>query len=180
MLNDYSDAVISSIEEAGGEVLKLMGDGTLAIFRGDVASRTCAAALDARALLDKRLVALNAQRSAEGRPVTDVYLGLHVGDVFYGNIGSQDRLDSTVIGPAVNEVSALRRFANLCNASSSGPRPLRQSCHVRRAMVCNRSVSHVLRGVSRAQELFTMTIENAPPEIGMTSAEPGAVLAKAC
>jgi adenylate cyclase len=180
MLNDYSDAVISSIEEAGGEVLKLMGDGTLAIFRGDVASRTCAAALDARALLDKRLVALNAQRSAEGRPVTDVYLGLHVGDVFYGNIGSQDRLDFTVIGPAVNEVS---RIASLC-------RPLERKFLMSApfAAIVPRSQtdglqsigSHVLRGVSRAQELFTMTIENAPPEIGMTSAESGAVPAKAC
>ena len=43
-------------------------------------------------------------RSADGKPTTSVYLGLHVGDVFYGNVGSDDRLDFTVIGPAVNEV----------------------------------------------------------------------------
>lgn len=97
LLNDYSDAVISSIRQAGGEVLKLMGDGTLAMFRGEIASRTCAAVLFARELLDKRLIDLNARRGAQGRPVTDVYLGLHVGDVFYGNIGSEDRLDFTVI-----------------------------------------------------------------------------------
>ena len=99
MLNDYADAVISSVQEAGGEVLKLMGDGTLAIFKGRRPSEACSAALKARSLLYKRLLDLNAQRRIEGRPVTDVYLGLHLGEVFYGNIGSEDRLDFTVIGP---------------------------------------------------------------------------------
>ena len=46
-------------------------------------------------------------------PITDMYLGLHVGDVFYGNVGSTDRLDFTVVGPAVNEVS---RIASLCRS----------------------------------------------------------------
>jgi adenylate cyclase len=185
MLNDYADAVITSIREAGGEVLKLMGDGTLAIFRGEDTGRTCAAALRARAFLDRRLVDLNAQRLAESRPVTEVYLGLHVGDVFYGNIGSQDRLDFTVIGPAVNEVS---RIASLC-------RPLQRKflMSARFAAIVPHSQAddlhsighHVLRGVSRAQELFTMTAKNAPPELRTNPAEPcalsgSAVSARAC
>jgi hypothetical protein len=44
---------------------------------------------------------LNARRAAEGMPVTEVYLGLHIGTVFYGNVGSRERLDFTVVGPAV-------------------------------------------------------------------------------
>jgi len=63
--------------------------------------------------LRAKLKELNARRSSEGRPATQVYLGLHIGDVFYGNIGSTDRLDFTVVGPAVNEVS---RIASICRS----------------------------------------------------------------
>jgi adenylate cyclase len=156
MLNDYADAVISSVQAAGGEVLKLMGDGTLAIFRGNQPSEACAAALNARAALDRRLVDLNAQRRIEGRPVTEVYLGLHVGDVFYGNIGSQDRLDFTVIGPAVNEVS---RIASLCRSLQSKLLMSASFAAIVPSSQMENLLSigqHVLRGVSRAQELFTM------------------------
>ena len=59
------------------------------------------------------IVALNKRRQADGEPVTDMYLGLHVGDVFYGNVGGRERLDFTVIGPAVNEAS---RIAAMCRS----------------------------------------------------------------
>jgi adenylate cyclase len=156
MLNDYADAVISSIHEAGGNVLKLVGDGTLAIFKAADASDACAAALTAEALLRQRLRDLNAQRQIEGRPVTEVYLGLHIGDVFYGNIGSQDRLDFTVIGPAVNEVS---RIASMCHSADRDV--LMSSNFIDALPVARRNdlVSvgrYALRGVKRAQELFTV------------------------
>jgi adenylate cyclase len=155
MLNDYADAVISSVQEAGGEVLKLMGDGTLAIFKGQKPSYACVAALKAKSLLDKRLADLSAQRRIEGRPVTDVYLALHMGDVFYGNIGSKDRLDFTVIGPAVNEVS---RIVSLCRSLQ---RKVLMSASFA-AIVPSTQIDlmsigqHALRGVNRAQELFTL------------------------
>ncbi len=84
-------------------MLKLIGDGVRAIFRADDPAEACRGALRAEADLRARVQALNARRAADGRPVTSVYLGLHIGDVFYGNIGSVDRLDFTVVGPAVNE-----------------------------------------------------------------------------
>jgi adenylate cyclase len=156
MLNDYADAVISSIHEAGGNVLKLIGDGTLAIFKAEDTGDACAAALKAESLLRQRLRDLNSQREIEGRPVTEVYLGLHIGDVFYGNIGSQDRLDFTVIGPAVNEVS---RIASMCHSVDRDI--LMSSSFASSAKVVQRNdiVSvgrYALRGVKRAQELFTL------------------------
>lgn len=156
LLNDYADAVITSIREAGGEVLKLIGDGTLAIFKSDDRAEACRSALRAEAALRERQRALNAQRMDENRPVTSVYLGLHIGDVFYGNIGSRDRLDFTVVGPAVNEVS---RIASMCR---SVDRPVVLSSDFaaatpdaeRKNLV---SVGrYALRGVGRAQELFTI------------------------
>ena len=97
---------------------------------------------------------LNERRAAEGLPVTNMYLGLHVGEAFYGNVGSTDRLDFTVIGPAVNEVS---RIAAMCR---SVDQPILVSAAF--AEVGNNrgllvSVGrYALRGVSRPQELFTL------------------------
>lgn len=156
LLNDYSDAVISAVHEAGGTVLKLMGDGVLAIFRADRQVDACEAALQAENLLRLRLKSLNTRRTLEARSITEVCLGLHVGDVFYGNIGSEDRLDFTVIGPAVNEVS---RIVSMCRsldvnllASSNfaegieGPNRQRLACVGRFA----------LKGVEGAQMLYTL------------------------
>ena len=88
--------------------------------------------------------------------MTAVYLGLHIGEVFYGNIGSEDRLDFTVVGPAVNEVS---RIASMCR---SVDRDVLLSSAFAAAPPADeraRLVSvgrYALRGVGRAQELFTL------------------------
>ncbi len=84
---------------AFGDVLKLIGDGVLAIFPAEERSRACAAALDAAGAAREAVGALNARRIEKGLPSTDMYLGLHFGEVFYGNIGSKERLDFTVVGP---------------------------------------------------------------------------------
>ena len=156
LLDDYADAVISAIEEAGGDVLKLIGDGILAIFDAHDQSAACAAALKAHADMRARVEALNARRSAEERPVTSVYLGLHIGAVFYGNIGSDTRLDFTVVGPAVNEVS---RIGALCRSADRG---VLLSSAFRAAAPPEKQAQivsvgrYALRGVARAQELFTL------------------------
>jgi adenylate cyclase len=97
---------------------------------------------------------LNMRRSVHGQPVTDMYLGLHVGNVFYGNVGSRERLDFTVLGPAVNEAS---RIAAMCR---SVDQPMLFSAafaevdDIKRRLV---SVGrYALRGVQHPQELFTI------------------------
>ena len=156
LLNDYADATVSAIDAAGGDVLKLIGDGILAIFKTDDRADACRCALEAEAGLRRRLAELNRRRSAEHRPVTTVYLGLHIGTVFYGNIGSENRLDFTVVGPAVNEVS---RIAALCR---SADRSVLLSCDFRDAAppdARHHIVSvgrYALRGIAKAQELFTL------------------------
>lgn len=107
MLGDYAEAAISAVHAAGGDVLKLMGDGTLAIFNHADPQEAAAASLKAWYDLASRVEALNARRQAAGLATTTVHVGLHIGEVFYGNIGSNDRLDFTVIGPAVNEASRI-------------------------------------------------------------------------
>jgi len=159
-LNDYADAIISSIHEAGGDVLKLIGDGTLAVFQADDLRDACGCALKAHRLARSRLEALNANRRARELPTTTAYLGLHIGKVFYGNIGSQDRLDFTVVGPAVNEVS---RIAALCR---SVEQEILLSTAFRAAATREDQASlvsvgrYALRGVARPQDLYTI----APPD----------------
>jgi adenylate cyclase len=154
LLNDYADAIVSAIHEHGGDVLKLIGDGTLAIFTAEDRMHACDAALSAAIAARARVDELNRRRAAGGRPITDMYLGLHVGEVFYGNVGSRERLDFTVIGPAVNEAS---RIAAMCR---SVDQPVLMSTafadvgDMRRRLV---SVGrYALRGVSHPQELFTL------------------------
>jgi adenylate cyclase len=112
-LNDYAGLVLDAIHRHGGSVLKLMGDGVLAIFKAADMADACDFAMNAGADMRRELTVLNEKRSANGEPTTGIYLGLHVGRVFYGNIGSRDRLDFTVVGPAVNETS---RIAALCRS----------------------------------------------------------------
>ena len=154
LLNDYADVVFSAIRDQGGSVLKLIGDGTLAIFTADDRATASSAALSAAIAARQGVAALNQRRAADDLPITDVYLGLHVGEVFYGNIGSRERLDFTVIGPAVNEAS---RIAAMCR---SVDQPLLVSAALanvggnrRRLISVGR---YALRGLSRPQELFTL------------------------
>jgi adenylate cyclase len=111
LLNRYFDCQVPAIHEHGGEVLKYMGDGLLAIFPIGAESEfqaICAAALDAGKTARHHLAAL--QVSEDG-PALRFGLALHVGDVLFGNIGSGNRLDFTTIGPAVNLAARLEKLA---------------------------------------------------------------------
>jgi len=114
----------------------------------------CNAALTAAIAARQGVVELNERRTMEGKPVTDMYLGLHVGKVFYGNVGSRERLDFTVLGPAVNEAS---RIAAMCR---SVDQPVLMSATFAKVGDMKRRLVSVgryaLRGVSHSQELFTL------------------------
>lgn len=153
LLNDYHDAIVPAIQEQGGDVLKLIGDGVLAIFTADDRTRACHASLAAAIGAFSAVAALNRRRAADGHPTTDMYLGLHFGEVFYGNVGSRERLDFTVIGPAVNEAS---RIAAMCRSVDQPVLVSKEFADV--GNIRGRLVSvgrYALRGVAAPQELFT-------------------------
>ena len=158
LLNEYAGAILSAIHEHEGDVLKLIGDGTLAIFTAADRASACHAALTAALDARRAVTLVNERRIAASLPTTDMYLGLHVGEVFYGNIGSEERLDFTVVGPAVNEVS---RIASMCRSldqpvlissafASAIDEPKKLLVSVGR---------YALRGVERPQSLFTVDRE---------------------
>jgi adenylate cyclase len=109
-LNEYFEIVVSSATSNGGEVLKFIGDAVLIVFpitkESDV-EKTCQLALSAASEVFDRIVALNQRREKSGSLPINLGLGLHVGEVLYGNVGAPDRLDFTVIGAAVNKAARL-------------------------------------------------------------------------
>ena len=113
LLNRYFDCQVPVIEARGGEVLKFMGDGLLAIFptAGSGPARVCAAAFAAAREARANILALE-RKAAVGRSADLPFsLALHVGEVLYGNVGGGRRLDFTVIGPAINLAARLERLA---------------------------------------------------------------------
>ncbi len=152
-LDAHLGAMAAPVLERGGEVLKFLGDGVLAAFPiGDGATResACALAGDAAREALRRNAAVNAARA--GEPALALDVAVHCGDVFHGNIGASTRLDFTVIGPAVNEVS---RMEALCAGLGTN---LLLSAGV--AEACGRPVRslgrHALRGLAETRELFTL------------------------
>ncbi len=106
LLNGYFDAMSEPIARHGGEILKFIGDGLLAIFPLDQPN-ACANLLHAVTEARQAMIALNEKNNETGAAPLKYGIGVHVGDVMYGNIGSTTRLDFTVIGPAVNMASRL-------------------------------------------------------------------------
>ena len=156
LLDDYAEVVISAVYENGGDVLKLIGDGILAIFTSSAAEEACHNAISAHSALHELLAQLNPRRAGDGLPTTEVYVGLHIGEVFYGNIGSDERLDFTVVGPAVNEVA---RIAAMCRSVERNVLLSQPFADAMARLERGRLVSvgrYALRGVERPQELFTL------------------------
>ena len=161
LLNEYAECLATAVHDHGGQVLKFMGDGLLAIFDLDDVGTACGMTLDAALAARASIASLNDQRAAKGLPVTEFGLALHVGELLYGNIGSWDRLDFTVIGPAVNEAS---RIEAMCG--SLDQTVIVSSAFADTAPECrSRLVSlgrYALRGVARPQELFTLDPDALP------------------
>ena len=156
MLDDIFETLTAALRPHGAQVLKFLGDGMLASFAFVDATRdeTCGRALDAAAEAMHSLDRLNVDRAQMGKPIATVDLALHLGEVLYGNVGAVDRLDFTVIGPAVNEVA---RIETLCE-------PLDRKVLVSAALataIRDRTRleslgAHALRGVREAKEIFAL------------------------
>ncbi|MFI5011564.1 MAG: adenylate/guanylate cyclase domain-containing protein [Hyphomicrobiales bacterium] len=154
-LNDYLEAMADPVAEHGGEVLKFLGDGLLAVFPVSAeAGKACDAAMDAAKEIRARMKSLNDHRgSSELR--SDVVVVLHFGEVIYGNIGAAQRLDFTVIGQAVNEASRMEALAK-----SLGKDILLSESFARRCAHPVDSIgSHTLRGVAGDREIFVLASE---------------------
>jgi len=169
LLDQVFEVLAEPLRTRGAQVLKFLGDGMLATFPVDDSNtaKTCRMALEAAGEAMLGIDALNATRAAQGKPVAPVDLALHLGEVLYGNVGAIDRLDFTVIGPAVNEVA---RIEALCE-------PLNRNVLVSAELAAASGASgellrslgyHTLRGVRDARQIYELVIDRQP-----CSAQPG-------
>jgi len=153
LLDDYFDAIATPIENRKGEILKFIGDGVLAIFLAeddDDFSQSSVHALEAATEGLARLDAVNQVRRGVGRSELRIGIGLHLGEVIYGNVGSAGRLDFTVIGPAVNLASRIEDLTKRLG------RPMLFSSAF--ARICPRPLVSLglqpVRGLSEPEEVF--------------------------
>ena len=110
MLNEYFEFVSAAVTARGGEILRFIGDAMLIVFpiEGEMCGKTAAnAAIDAALDASNTLATLNHRRRRHGQPQIEFGVGLNIGEVIYGNVGAPDRLDFTVMGPAVNRTARL-------------------------------------------------------------------------
>ncbi len=121
ILNSFFETMAGPVESHRGEVLKFIGDGMLAIFpieEGLTKAEACQAAIDAAREAERGMTQFNAARESAGEEPLGFGIGLHVGAVGYGNIGTATRLDFTVIGPAVNLASRLQELSEPLSRST--------------------------------------------------------------
>jgi len=162
LLNDYFEAIAGAVLDHGGEVLRYIGDAALAIFpiggitdhpelcpeHINACGRALAAARDAAARID----GFNAEREERGDPKIGYGIGLHLGDVMYGNIGVPSRLEFSVIGAAANQAARIEPMTKALHKQVLVSADL---ARVIPEKLTSLGV-HVLRGVPEPQEIFTL------------------------
>ena len=164
MLNDVFETLTASLRPRGGHVVKFIGDAMLATiaFEETDAREACRQGLEAAVEGLENLRALDDRRLTAGLQPIEVDIALHVGEVLYGNVGAADRLDFTVIGPAVNEVV---RMEKLCDQLDR--HIVFSSEFAKAAGQCDgRLVSlgeFQLRGVAECKEIFGLRLSPAEP-----------------
>jgi len=110
MLNEYFEFVSAAVTARGGEILRFIGDAMLIVFPIDektCGQAACNAAIDSAIDAQSTLETMNHRRRRHNQPAIEFGVGLNVGEVIYGNVGAPDRLDFTVMGPAVNRTARL-------------------------------------------------------------------------
>jgi len=158
LLNEFFDCMAGAVQSAGGEILKFIGDGMLAIFPvtdGRDAAAASNAALQAATDAAAAMAQFNDTRTEAGAEPLGYGITLHVGDVMYGNIGASGRLDFTVIGPAVNLVNRMQKLARERDRSLLVSAEFAAECRDPRLTSIG---SHEFRGVAGGQEIFVLDV----------------------
>ncbi len=155
MLNRYFEFVAAAVGARGGEILRFIGDAMLIVFpiEGEMCNQTaCCAAIESAIDARDTLASLNHQRRRHGQPPIEFGVGLNVGEVIYGNVGAPDRLDFTVMGPAVN------RTARLESLTKALGRNILFSAEF--ADLIDRPVEslgeHAMKGIARPQQIYAL------------------------
>jgi adenylate cyclase len=132
VLNQFFDHAASAFADAGGEILSFMGDAFLAIFPSadspEARKAACEQAFAAALAAVERMAEANMARKAEGHAEIGYGLGLHIGNVMFGNVGLEDRLAFSIFGAAVNEVARLQALTKTYEVPIIASEEFRSRC----------------------------------------------------
>jgi len=177
LLNDYFEAVGEPVTAEGGEILKFIGDGMLAMFplgaadggarRSD--TETARAACRAAWRASANLARLNRRRASAGVPQIDHGIALHVGEVMWGNIGMPHRLDFTVVGPAVNLTARLERMTRTLGRRVVASEAFAGTCGSGRLEPLGR---HRVHNIAEPVAIWALP-DHPPAEAGQDGPAPG-------
>jgi adenylate cyclase len=155
MLNEYFEFVAAAVTARGGEILRFIGDAMLIVFpiENDTCQRTaCNAALDSAIDAQSTLASLNHRRRRHAEPEIKFGVGLNVGEVVYGNVGAPDRLDFTVMGPAVNRTARLESLTKTLGCNILFSRQFSELID----MPSSYLGMHAMKGIDEAQAVYAV------------------------
>jgi adenylate cyclase len=155
MMNEYFEFVSAAVSARGGEILRFIGDAMLIVFPIDdktSAKSACTAAIDSAIDAQSTLASLNHRRHRQNLPKIEFGVGLNIGEVVYGNVGAPDRLDFTVMGPAVNRTARLESLTK-----KLGEKVLFSAAFAELIDESSKSLGfHEMKGISEEQEVFAL------------------------
>ncbi|MDL2410693.1 adenylate/guanylate cyclase domain-containing protein [Rhizobium calliandrae] len=153
-LNEHFETIGRPVEQEGGEILKFMGDSLLAIFPADMENpaEACRRALSAAKEAQEANATLNRRRLAAAQPEILVDIVLHVGEVFYGNVGAVRRLDFTAIGKAVNEAARIEKLCDTVDRSLLASKAFASHFQA----LFEKVGTFSLKGVTRPAEIYAL------------------------
>jgi adenylate cyclase len=163
LLADYQKRMTAVIFGNGGSVDKYVGDGILATFGATgTASSPCARAVRAADGMMQALAAINADRAAAGEPAIRHRIGVHAGEAMVGNVGTEDRLEFTVIGDVVNLAHRIEQACKITGDAVLVSRSVVDACPELSVSPRGRPD---LPGVAQAPELFALAtpMDGEPP-----------------
>ena len=155
MLNEYFEFVSAAVSARGGEILRFIGDAMLIVFpiSDEVSMRAaCNAALESAQDARSTLSVVNHLRKRKAKPLIEFGVGLNVGEVVYGNVGAPDRLDFTVMGPAVNRTSRLESLTKVLGHNILVSKDFAEQ-------IDNPTKSlgeHIMKGIEQPQSVFAI------------------------
>jgi adenylate cyclase len=155
MLNEYFEFVSAAVTARGGEILRFIGDAMLIVFPIDdnmCKQTACNAAIDSAIDARNTLASLNHQRRRHGQPTIEFGVGLNVGEVIYGNVGAPDRLDFTVMGPAVNRTARLESLTRELSCDILFSQKFSELIETRSEFLGN----HEMKGISEPQAVYAL------------------------
>ncbi|MFT5658621.1 MAG: adenylate cyclase [Gammaproteobacteria bacterium] len=155
MLNDYFEFVAAAVTARGGEILRFIGDAMLIVFpiSSDVSKHAaCNAALEAAKDARATLGVINHLRKRKALPTIEFGVGLNVGEVVYGNVGAPDRLDFTVMGPAVNRTARLESLTQVLGRNVLVSKDFADQLDCPTVSLGD----HIMKGIERPQTVFAV------------------------